>query len=260
MMEAEIKNKLKDLEAQHKVKILYACETGSRAWGFPSPDSDYDVRMIYVHEPDWYLSLQEGKSTIELMANDGDLDITGWDLRMCLRLLWKSNASMLERVQSPIVYMEQEGIVSQFREHAEKCFSPIATMHHYLGMAHTSFEDVENHEMVKLKKLFYALRAALACKWIIDKESAPPIVFMTMVDELSFDEALKDRIKQLIVLKSGKNENYVHPMETALNQFIKLQLEHGKAQANHLKGRKDNDVDLDLFFRNVLKIYGYEHK
>lgn len=258
-MRTEIENKLKQIEEQYKVKVLYACETGSRAWGFPSPDSDYDVRMIYVHEQDWYLSLSEGKDTIEMMANDGDLDITGWDIRKCLRLLWKSNGALLERIQSPIVYRNTEGLIPMFSEHAEKCFAPIAAMYHYLGMAYTSFNEVENKENVKLKKLFYSLRATLACKWILDKDTIPPIVFARMVEELDFAPVLKERIKYLVELKSGKNESYIHNAEPELNSFIRTQLDLAEGKANELKGRKDKDVDLDLFFRMVLKENGNEN-
>ena len=81
----------KEIEERKKIKILYACETGSRAWGFPSPDSDYDVRFIYMHERDWYLSLNDRDDTVETMQ--GDLDITGWDLKKSLVLLKKSNES-----------------------------------------------------------------------------------------------------------------------------------------------------------------------
>lgn len=252
-MEQEIKNMLKSIEEQYKVHILYACETGSRAWGFPSPDSDYDVRMIYKHDPDWYLSLSEKKDTIEMMANDGDLDITGWDIRKCMKLMWKSNGALLERVQSPIVYHEEPGFAAKMRAYAEKCFAPVAAMHHYMGMAHTSFEDIEGKEEVKLKKLFYALRAALACKWIRDKDAVPPIVFITMVNELDFDEALKTRIKELIALKSGKNESYVHTAEPALNVFIREQLEISANVAGGLRGRKEKEIDLDSFFLSIIK-------
>ena len=103
-METKIKDKLKDIEQKYQVKVLYACETGSRAWGFPSPDSDYDVRMIYMHDLDWYLSLSDKKDTIEFMSEDGELDVTGWDIKKCLKLMWKSNGALLERVQSPVVY------------------------------------------------------------------------------------------------------------------------------------------------------------
>jgi len=254
-MEKYIQDKLKEIEKEKSVKILYACETGSRAWGFPSPDSDYDVRMIYMHEQDWYLSLSDKKDTIEMMLDNGELDITGWDFKKCLKLLWKSNGALLERIQSPIVYHNTNGLTEMFRQYADKCFAPIAAMHHYLGMAKNSFDEVESKEEVKLKKLFYALRATLACKWILEEDSIPPIVFMTMVDKLDFDKSLKQRIKELIELKSGKNENYLHPAEKEINAFISQQLNVAVANANNLKGRKEKDVDLDEFFRYGLKTW-----
>jgi predicted nucleotidyltransferase len=254
-MEKHIKDKLKNIEEQYSIKVLYACETGSRAWGFPSPDSDYDVRMIYMHEPNWYLSLSDKKDTIELMLDDGELDITGWDFKKCLKLLWKSNGALLERIQSPIVYQTIEGLTEDFKKYADKCFAPIAAMHHYSGMAKNSFDDIEGKEEVKLKKLFYALRATLSCKWILEKDSIPPIVFITMVNELNFDSKLKERIKQLIELKSGQNESYIHPAEKELSEFIREQLNIANEKANTLQGRKDKIVDLDEFFRHGLKTY-----
>jgi uncharacterized protein len=255
-----IENKLLEIEQTHQVKVLYACETGSRAWGFPSPDSDYDVRMIYMHEPDWYLSLFDKKDTIEFMSEDGELDITGWDIKKCLNLMWKSNGPLLERLQSPIVYREKEGILSSLRPYADKCFAPISTMHHYLGMAKNSFSEIEGKEEVKLKKLFYSLRATLACKWILDKDSTPPIVFMKMVEELSLDKKLKDKIVALIELKSGKTEAYLHPAEKDLNSFITSELMIATNRFDHLHGRKEKDVDLNHLFKNLVKTYGNEFK
>lgn len=254
-METHIKNTLKKIEAQYKVKVLYACETGSRAWGFPSPDSDYDVRMIYIHEPEWYLTLSDKKDTIEMMLDNGDLDITGWDFKKCLKLLWKSNGALYERIQSPIVYRNTEGLTEKFKEYADKCFAPVASMHHYLGLAKNSFDDIEGKGEIKLKKFFYALRATLACKWILEKDSVPPIVFATMVNELDFDRSLKERINFLVELKSGKNEGYVHPAEKELTAFISEQIDIATAKANTLPGRKEKQVDLDEFFRYGLKNY-----
>jgi predicted nucleotidyltransferase len=254
-IETDIKNAIQQIGISHGIKILYACETGSRAWGFPSPDSDYDVRMIYMHPQDWYLSLTEKKDSLEQMLNQGDLDITGWDIRKCLRLLYKSNGALLERIQSPIVYTEVPGLVSTLQEAANVCFSPVATMFHYLGMAKTSFAEVENAPEVKLKKLFYALRAALACKWIMDKRSIPPIVFITMVNELEFSETLKNRIRELIQLKSTCDEAYVHPAETELNAFIMRIIIASEISAPSLSGRKKPDPDLDAVFLNLIKTY-----
>jgi predicted nucleotidyltransferase len=254
-MEENIKNKLKEIEQSKHVKIVYACETGSRAWGFPSTDSDYDVRIIYKHEPDWYLSLSEKTDTIEFMSDDGLLDMTGWDIRKCLQLLWKSNGAMLERVQSPVIYLEEKNIASVLMKYAEKCFIPIATMHHYLGLAKNSFSEVDRKQEFKLKKMFYALRAALACKWILERDSAPPIVFVKMVNELSFDDNLKRRIVELIELKSKKTESYMHPAEEELNIFIRLELQRAEELANDLPGRRERNVDLDTLFRQIVKTY-----
>lgn len=254
-MEPRIKKQLNEIQKQHQIKILYACETGSRAWGFPSPDSDYDVRIIYRHDLDWYLTLSDKKDTISFMSEDGELDITGWDIKKCLQLMWKSNGALLERVQSPIVYREEKNISGLLKEYEEKCFAPIATMHHYLGMAKNSFDEVEGKEEIKLKKLFYALRATLACKWIVEKDSIPPIVFMTMVNELTFDEQLKNQIADLIVLKSSQTEKYMHPAEHNLNAFISNELAAANFVFHGLSGRKHKEVDLDTLFKQIVKTY-----
>ena len=252
-MHDTIKSRLKEIEQQRGVTILYACETGSRAWGFPSPDSDYDVRMIYKHDLDWYLSLSDKKDTIEFMSADGELDVTGWDIKKCLKLMWKSNGALLERVQSPIIYRDDYNIAAQLKDYAYQCYSPIATMHHYLGMAKNSFAEVEDREEIKLKRLFYALRATLACKWILDQDTPPPIVFTEMVNVLQFDERLKERIAALIALKSTKSESYIHPAEHDLNGFIAAEIRNAEQAFDSLPGRKKKDIPLDLFFSQVVK-------
>ena len=95
----KIKHYLTKIEQDKDIKILLACETGSRAWGFASPDSDFDIRIIYLHKKDWYLSLNELKDSIDMMFENNDIDITGWDLRKSLKLLRKSNAALLERTK-----------------------------------------------------------------------------------------------------------------------------------------------------------------
>lgn len=252
-MKERIQEQLLQIEKEKNIRILLACETGSRAWGFPSPDSDYDIRIIYTHPVDWYLSISEKKDTIEQMLDNGELDITGWDFRKCLRLLWKSNAALLERIQSPIIYIEERNFTQEIYSYATQCFSPIATIYHYLGLAKNSFSDIENATELKLKKMFYALRATLACKWIIDKNSIPPIVFITMVDELDIDASLKNRIKELIALKASKNEDYLHPKEVEIIQFIREQIDIADSKANTLSGIKNKKVDLDELFLKVVK-------
>ncbi|MEQ8169833.1 MAG: nucleotidyltransferase domain-containing protein, partial [Candidatus Eremiobacterota bacterium] len=109
IMKEKIPGELKKIEDEEKVKIIYACESGSRAWGFPSKDSDYDVRFIYVHDHDRYLSVYDRKDVIERPVCDL-LDINGWDIRKAMRLLQKSNAALMEWFQSPVIYLDRTEI------------------------------------------------------------------------------------------------------------------------------------------------------
>src|SRR6201990_2789542 len=116
-----VRDALAQVEAERHVRVLYACESGSRAWGFASRDSDYDVRFLYVHEPDWYLSVQDRRDVIEEPLSD-ELDVSGWELRKALRLLRKSNPPLLEWLKSPFVYGCDPAFFAAFREPAAGLF------------------------------------------------------------------------------------------------------------------------------------------
>ena len=133
-MRAEILACLARLESEHAVTVLFACESGSRGWGFASPDSDYDVRFIYVNRLSWYLSVEPGRDVIEEPI-DGDLDVNGWDLRKTLQLLRQSNPTLLEWLRSPIVYREEDTPMARLRALAEQQFSAVRGYHHYVSMA-----------------------------------------------------------------------------------------------------------------------------
>lgn len=251
-MNEKIKKYLNLIQAENKVEILFACETGSRAWGFPSPDSDYDVRFIYKHSADWYLSLNEQKDTIELMFENNELDLSGWDLKKCLQLLWKSNPPLLERIQSPMIYIANDLFLTSINSLAQSTYSRIATMHHYLSMAKKMFSEVKDVENVKLKKLFYALRAAVACQWIMEEAQMPPIVFQQMIAHLAIDKNIKQRIDELIALKATKAESYLHKEEKALNRFIATIIEEAEQKAKTLPAAKGQIEDLNQFFRKII--------
>jgi uncharacterized protein len=251
-MEDKIKKYLADIEKDKDIKILLACETGSRAWGFPSPDSDYDVRIIYKHQKDWYLSLTEEKDTIELMLDNNEIDISGWDLRKSLRLLWKSNPPLLERIQSPIIYQVDNEFLTGINAIANDTYSRIATIHHYLSMAKKSYDEIKDKKEYKLKKLFYALRASSACKWILDRDEIPPIVFPQMLEGLKINQTIKDRIFRLIKLKSTINESYFHIQEVELNNLIIDCIERAENESRNLPAAKAQINDLNSFFRKLL--------
>lgn len=251
-MKEKIKNYLTELEKEKGIKILLACETGSRAWGFPSPDSDYDVRVIYKHEKDWYLSLVEEKDTIELFLENNEIDISGWDLRKSLRLLWKSNPPLLERIQSPIIYKADDAFLEGLNSMANVTYSRIATMHHYLSMAKKAFDEVSTSKEYKLKKFFYALRASVACLWILESEQMPPIEFGKMLNGLNLNTDLTHRIGELIELKSTISESYLHSGEHDLIEFMKVSIARADTEAKNLPAAKGRLSELNAFFINTL--------
>ncbi len=239
--------KLKHLATEKKVDILFACESGSRAWGFASPDSDYDVRFVYTHPLEWYLSISEKKDTIDIM--DGDFDAVGWELRKKLRLLKKSNVPALEHLFSPITYIEESGSIKELREIAKECFSPVAGMYHYLSMS-KKYEEKLSGETIKLKSLFYALRTALAGKWILEYNTMPPVVFSKMLSLVKRDEA--DEIRHLMTIKSENNESYLHARNKKIADLVTRVLENNEKYAKSLSGGKPDTDRIDSFLYNTL--------
>lgn len=256
-MKDKISQYLAKIEKEKEVKILLACETGSRAWGFPSPDSDFDIRIIYQHKKDWYLSLSEKKDSIDLMFENNEIDITGWDLKKSLKLLQKSNAPLLERLQSPIIYKCDDEFLNELKIVSQHQYSRIATIHHYLSMTKKFTEDLKENEEYKLKKFFYALRSATACKWILEKEEMPPIEFTKMINELNISNSLKSRIIELISLKSTISESYYHKGEKELISFIEDCIKLSDEKRQSLPPSKGNVEELDTFFLKTLSRYDH---
>ncbi|OOV29084.1 nucleotidyltransferase [Flavobacterium sp. LM5] len=248
-MKDKILHKLQQIEHEKGVTLLYAVESGSRAWGFASPDSDYDIRFIYRHDLDYYLSLWEQHDVIEFMTED-DLDGSGWDLRKTVQLLAKSNAPLLEWLYSPVVYYENETFATQMRALAKDCFSPIACLHHYLGTT-KKFMAVCEQDEVKLKSYFYALRTALAGKWIIENISFPPVAFADLLPIAP--QNIQDKIKELMQLKAHQDESYLHPKETLITDFLIETIQFNQENASKLRSGKKMSEELDGVFRNQLK-------
>ncbi len=251
-MHEKINYYLEAIEKEKNIRILLACETGSRAWGFPSPDSDYDVRIIYVHKKDWYLSLSEKKDSIQRMLDNDLIDITGWDLRKSLRLLLKSNPALLERIQSSILYRHDDAFIQTIGELAKDSYSRIATIYHYLSMAKKFLADIVDKEEYKLKKFFYVLRSATACLWILEKEEMPPIDFLKMMDGLNISADLVGKINHLISLKATKSEAYFHAGEPELFEFIRQCISSSEKKGNSLPSATPDIGEMSLFFRKML--------
>lgn len=246
-MEDIIKTKLAEIEAEHEVRILYACESGSRAWGFASPDSDYDVRFIYVHPQDHYLRIDELRDVIELPINDV-LDINGWELRKALRLFRKSNGPLFEWLQSPIVYQHDPSFHQVMQDLMPSYFSRRSMMHHYLSMANTVMKnDLSGHE-VKLKKYFYVLRPLLACDWMITYHQVPPMEFGRLRIMLPPD--IQHIVDELLAQKVRVDESFKIKPISQLHDWLHEQLKNAETQVP--EGIPAPADDLTAIFRKYL--------
>lgn len=179
-MKERILAELERIERERDVRVLLAVESGSRAWGFASPDSDYDVRFVYAHRHDWYLSVQEPRDVIEEML-PGDLDVSGWELRKALRLFAKCNLAFNEWVGSPVTYRDEPVFRAELAALLPRYFNAIAGTHHYRKMAERSLEESYVDGRIGIKKIFYVLRPLLACRWIARTGSQPPTEFSRLV-------------------------------------------------------------------------------
>ena len=150
---------LNAIEEKENLTILLAVESGSRAWGFASPDSDYDVRFIYIRPQEFYLKLEKRKDVCE-WALDETLDINGWDFDKTLRLLRSSNPTLFEWMSSPIVYRKHPAFDS-LMVNVHEYFMSIPGLHHYLHMAEGNYREFLKGDIVKLKKYFYVIRPIL---------------------------------------------------------------------------------------------------
>lgn len=239
---------LRQLEIDRNVRVLYAVESGSRAWGFESEDSDYDVRFIYANTRDWYLTIGHHRDVIEEMLPD-DLDLSGWDLRKALGLLQKSNPPLLEWLNSPIVYRE-ESVVERLRNIAAEGWSPKHCLHHYLSMAEGNFRTYLQGERVRAKKYLYVLRPLLACRWIEQRQTLPPVLFNDLL-VLESDRELLAAIDRLLEQTKAGLEIDDLPRDPVLHAFITTELARldGGVDVPH---RKIATETLDAVFRDVL--------
>ena len=247
---AEIMRRLAAVEIRENVRILIAIESGSRAWGFASPDSDYDVRFVYVEKPEWFVQVDTPSDVIERPLDD-ELDVSGWELRKTLGLLRKSNPTLLEWLDSPLVYRSETAAVSQLRALAEAFYSPPAARNHYLSMAKKNFRGYLQGESVRFKKYFYVLRPLLAVRWIDQGRGRPPMTFSDLLSTVD-DRALLDEVDELLALKRNADESAYGPRRPALHAFIEAELERAVPA---LPRTREDSRQLDQYLRETVGLY-----
>ncbi|MBK8967579.1 MAG: nucleotidyltransferase domain-containing protein [Lewinellaceae bacterium] len=251
-MQEQIQTALSNLEKREAIKILYAVESGSRAWGFASINSDWDVRFIYVHQKDWYLSIDNKRDSIEIMLPD-DLDLSGWELRKALNLFRKSNPPFMEWLNSPIVYLEEPFVVNQLRDAAVDYFNPKSCLYHYLSMAAGNFKEYLKMDLVKTKKYFYVLRPVLACMWIEQTNTMAPTEFHVLFESAELDEKLQMEIQKLLARKMSGTELGEEPKIDLLNNFLEEKIEYYTEYLKHFKIKQQVGTDrLNQIFRSTL--------
>lgn len=224
LMRANIEKRIARIEQEENVEIILAIESGSRAWGFESTDSDYDVRFIYRHDLKWYLNVLPQRDVIELPIDAID-DYSGWDIRKALFLMNKSNPVLFEWLKSPIIYKKDNVRYEQILKATELYFSPLSSIYHYLHMAKGNFREYLQGDIVKSKKYFYVLRSLLACMWIKDKNESPPMEFEKLLTLIT-DDILLERINSLLTRKKSGIEMGNEKAISEIGEFIKNKIEY----------------------------------
>lgn len=251
-IKTEIVRRLRRTEEEKGVRILMAIESGSRAWGFASPNSDYDVRFIYSQKKEWYLSvdLEKKRDVIEYPIID-EIDLNGWDIRKALMLFGKSNPAFIEWIKSPITYINR----GSFREDAIKILPEIYSVtrgiYHYRSMAKTNYREYLKAETVPLKKYFYVLRPLFAIKWLEKYGEAPPIEFHKLL-ELVTNKKLLKATHELLEKKKISEEKMMAPAIPVLNNYIESELsKFDKINSAELK-KESTTTLLNNLFHKVL--------
>jgi len=259
-LEKHIRKVIEQAEKEFDIKVLYACESGSRAWGFPSKDSDYDVRFIYIHQPNWYLSIDRRRDVIEIPNHDvlsipvdPLLDMSGWELTKALKLFRKSNPPLLEWLRSNMIYYQRFSAIEKMRKLEKEIFSPTSTIYHYLNMAKGNFREYLQGDTVRIKKYFYVLRPVLAAKWVQTSQTIPPMEFDTLVQKLIPNGVLRIKIDTLLERKKSGEELTLEPRINLINEFLEKEINQLEIFAKGLaKKQMDPTEQLDQLFRHTL--------
>lgn len=233
-----------------QVRILHCVESGSRAWGFASPDSDYDVRFIFVRRAKDYLRLEKTRDVIEWQLDD-TLDINGWDLQKALRLLHKSNPTLFEWSNSPVVYRTTEDWKTLSKV-IDEFFLAKTGLYHYLSTVKKNYREYLKGETVKYKKYFYVLRPILACRWILAEGTPLPMLFSTLMEKY-LDDGLKPDVRELLRIKMETPEVGTGPRMGQVNDYLDRSIEEIGTVIDTLPPDKPRPwEELDQLFLSML--------
>lgn len=249
-----IQDRLREVATERGVRLRYACESGSRAWGLASTDSDYDVRFIYQHSREWYLQLASPKEMIgPIMELEGELDLVGWDLRKLLNHLAGSNAGVIEWLHSPVHYYVEDDFLQRLRQLAGTYFQPAKVAAHYLGIARSAekagYDETDNSW--NLKKYCYFMRPVLAARFVLNERRISPVPFAQLLPLIDEDD-VRHSVNDLITLKQTVGEGHRMKLPANIgNYFSKLRDLSNEDLVNVPRQAKDRD-EIDAFFRREI--------
>ncbi|MEQ8823046.1 MAG: nucleotidyltransferase domain-containing protein [Filomicrobium sp.] len=247
---AHIAARLEEVEKTDGVRILFAVESGSRAWGFPSPDSDYDVRFVYAHPLEWYLQIDEGRDVIERGIDEHLVDLAGWDIRKALRLLRKSNAALYEWTRSPIIYRDEGTARSMIQSLFEASANRKSLCHHYSHTADGQWRRaIAGREQVKLKKYFYVVRPLLAFTWAKRLGTPPPMNIDDLLLEVPLPPEVDAAFQDVLSRKAVTDETGLSQRVPGLDAWIEQQLDQATASLAEMQSDNSGAHQTDALER-----------
>jgi predicted nucleotidyltransferase len=252
-MSKAILKRLRAIEVEYGLTVLFACEAGSRIWGTHHDDSDYDVRFLYIYPLERYLELDEPNDSIE--DKEGlKIECNGWELGKALRLLRKQNPSIIEWIHSPLTYVNQLEMKEQLLFLQESFYYKKPLLHHYLNMAKKNQSLLKKHKS-NIKLYLNIIRPLLVCLWIMNTDRFPPIQMEELLNT-SIGAEVRDRISQLIsIKKSGQYENEeLHPI---IADWIQKQVDILTSQLTNMNqtftfSSKDFTAELNRLYQSVI--------
>ncbi|MBR5984749.1 MAG: nucleotidyltransferase domain-containing protein [Bacteroidales bacterium] len=253
-MQSAILAHLEDIERKYDVRVLLAVESGSRARGLYSDESDWDLRFVYVNKLDWYLNVNEGRDVIEEMYDD-NIDMVGWELRKTLRLFQKSNPSLMEWLHSPVIYRADEDFLSRMRALEPLYFNPIKTMYHYESLYIKHDKRYLQDSTNPLKRFLHYLRGILSCRWLEEHKTMPPVLFSELVQSTVDEEVIRQKIDALIALKRQSKGNDNKEVDADLVDYARRLAEHFEHTIPDFRPEINHDgssSDLDALLKEMI--------
>lgn len=261
-------DQFKSFEEKARSKILFIVEVGSRAYSIPSPGSDYDIKFVYARSLDQYLDLKRkhdccrlniGKIELDLTDDNVDeenvteSDVEGWDITKFLGLMKKSNVSVFEWLNSPIVYKEH-GLFESIRDISQSYWSPRESSFHYTGIARGELEQIGVTHQASVKSYLYIIRSILNSRWILDKLSFPPMSLHEVIDAELEDGIIKEKVDALVEVKMKEGNRLTRGHDFTLEQWMYKEVEELTAETRKLDRSLNNDVEtLNNTFKSIIK-------